>query len=122
MILLLINKTKRFLKKLFLLNFFIICLLNWSSYFFNLLGDDIFINYFISDNSYYEFYNLNILNIIFLLVFEIFYYFWSYISYQNNLSNWSIACPKRSDLIPISKITVFYLGILIYYFIFNRIS
>ena len=122
MVLLLINRTKRILKRLFLLNFFIICFINWSTYFLKFQGIEIFLNKYISNNNFYEFNNLNILNIFYLFVFEIFYYLWSFITYENNLSDWSIAYPKKVDLIPISKITIFYLGVLIYYFIFKRIS
>ena len=121
-ILLLINKTKRIIKKLFIFNFFIISLINWSIYFINLIGIEIFINKFTSNNSYYEFNNLNILNILYLLVFEVFYYLWSFITYQNNLSDWSINYPKRVDLIPFTKITIYYLGVLLYYYILKRIS
>ena len=122
MVLLLINRTKRILKRLFLLNFFIICFINWSTYFLEFQGIEIFLNKYISNNNFYEFNNLNILNIFYLFAFEIFYYLWSFITYENNLSDWSIAYPKKVDLIPISKITIFYLGVLIYYFIFKRIS
>ena len=122
MILLLINKTKRIVKRLFLLIFFIIFFINWSTYFTNLQGIESFINEYISDRNYYNFYNLNILNIFFLYIFEIFYYLWSFITYQNNLSDWTITYPKGVDFIPISKITIFYLGVLIYYLIFKRIS
>ena len=122
MVLLLINKTKRIVKRLFLVIFFIIFFVNWSTYYLNLHGIDNFIIKYISDNNYYDFYNLNILNISYLFILEIFYYFWSYITYQNNLSDWSITIPKRVDFIPLSKITIFYLGVLIYYFIFKRIS
>ena len=122
MVLLLINRTKRILKRLFLLNFFIICFINWSTYFLKFQGIEIFLNKYISNNNFYEFNNLNILNIFYLFAFEIFYYLWSFITYENNLSDWSIAYPKKVDLIPISKITIFYLGVLIYYFIFKRIS
>ena len=121
-ILLLINKTKRIIKRLILLNFFIISFINWSTYFFNLIGMEIFINKFISNNIYYEFNNLNIFNISYLFILEIFYYLWCFITYKKNLSDWSITCPKRADFIPISKIIIFYLGILIYYLIFKRIS
>ena len=121
MILLLINKTKRVLKRLLLLNFFTICFINWSTYFFKLQELDIFTNKFISNNSYYEFNNLNILNIFYLFIIELIYYIWSFITYQNNLSDWSIAYPKRVDFIPISKIIIFYMGVLTYYFIFNSI-
>ena len=122
MILLLINKTKIILKKLFLINFFIISFINWSIYFSNLQGIEIFIFKYISNSSYYDFNNLNILNILYLLVFEIFFYLWCFITYKNNLSDWSITYPKRVDLIPISKIIIFYLGVLIYYYIFKCIS
>ena len=119
MILLLINKTKRIIKRLFLLIFFIVFLINWSTYYLNLQGIETFINKYISDNNYYD---LNILNISYLFILEIFYYFWSFITYQNNLSDWLITTPKRVDFIPLSKITIFYLGVLIYYLIFKRIS
>ncbi len=122
MILLLINKTKRIIKKIFLINFFIICVINWTCYFYNLQGIEIFISKYISNNSYYEFNNLNLLNTFYLLIFEVFYYLWSFITDQNNLSDWSINYPKRSDYIPISKIIIFYFGVLIYYLIFRRIS
>ena len=122
MILLLINKTKRIIKRFFLLIFFIIFFLNWSIYYLNLQGIEIFISKYISDNNNYDFNNLNILNISYLFVLEIFYYLWSFITYQNNLSDWSITTPKRVDFIPLSKITIFYLGVLIYYLIFKRIS
>ena len=121
-ILLLIKRTKRMIKKLFLINFFIISFINWSIYILNLQGIEIYINKFISDNSYYQFNNLNILNISYLFIFEIFYYLWSFLTYDNNLSDWSINYPNRSDFIAISKITIFYLGVIIFYFIFNRIS
>ena len=122
MIILLINKTKRIIKRLFLLNFFIIFFINWSTYFLNLQGLEIFINKYISNNNYYDFNNLNILNISYLFILEIFYYLWSFITYQKNLSDWSITFPKGIDFVPLSKITIFYLGVLIYYLIFKRIS
>ena len=119
MILLLINKAKKLIKKLFLINFFILCFFNWTIYYLNLIGIDISINKYYFNNSFYNFNNFNILNIIYLLIFEIFYYLWSFISYSNNLSDWFIPYPKKEHLIPITKITIFYFGILIYYFIFN---
>ena len=121
-IFLLINKTKRLIKKLFLINFFIICFVNWSVYFFNLQGIEIYIIKYISNNFFYNFNNLNILNILYLFIIEIFYYVWSYISYQNNLSDWSITYPIKVDLIPLFKITIFYSGVLTYYFIFNIVN
>ena len=117
-----INKTKRIIKKLFLFNFFIIFFANWITHYLNLQGIEIFINKSISNSNIYEFYNINILNIFYLFIFEIFYYLWSFITYKNNLSDWSINYPKKADFIPISKITIFYLGVSIYYLIFKRIS
>ena len=122
MILLLINKTKRIIKRLLLFNYFIICFVNWSTYFFKLQGIDILINKYSTNISFYEFNNVNLLNILYLFVFEIFYYLWSFITYQNNLSDWSLSYPERADFVPISRITIFYLGVLIYYLIFKRIS
>ena len=120
--LLLIDKGKKFLKKIILINFFIISSINWFNYILNLQGIEIFINKYISNNRYYEFNNLNILNISYLFIFEIFYYLLSFLTYQNNLSDWSIPFPKKVDFIPIYKIIIFYLGVLIYYYIFKRIS
>ena len=122
MILLLIKRTQKYIKKILLLNFFLICLINWYNYFINIQGIEIFINKYISNYSYYEFHNVNTLNIFYLYFFEILYYLWSFITYQNNLSDWSVTYPKKIDFIPITKITIFYLGVLIYYFIFYRIS
>jgi len=119
MILLLINKVKKFIKKLFLINFFIVCFFNWTIYYLNLIGIDIFTNKYYFNNIYFNFNNLNLLNIVYLLIFEIFYYLWSFISYSDNLSDWFIPFPKREDLKPIYEISIFYFGILIYYFIFN---
>jgi len=122
MILLIFNKTKKFVKKLLLFNFFVISFMNWSIYFLNLHGIEIFINKNISNKTYYEFNNLNILNIFYLFIIELFYYLWSFINYKNNLSDWSINYPKKVDFIPFSKIIIFYIGVLIYYYIFKRIS
>ncbi len=122
MILLLINKTKKIIKRLYLLIFFIVFFINWSTYNLNLQGIESYINIYILDNNYYDFNNLNILNISYLFILEIIYYLWSFITSQNNLSDWSISTPKKVDFIPLSKITIFYLGVLIYYLIFKRIS
>ncbi len=121
-ILLFINKAKGVIKKFILLNFFIVSFINWLNYFLNSNGIQIPINRYISNNSYYDFNNLSILNVFFLLIFEILYYLWSYLTYKNNISDWSINYPNKLDFVPISKISIFYLGVLIYYFIFNRIN
>ena len=122
MILLLINRTKIIIKKLLLLNYFIICFINWSIYFLNIQGIEIFINKYISSKNFYEFNNLNTINIFFLFIIEILYYIWSFISYKKNLSDWSITYPLKSDFTTLSKITIFYLGIFVYYIILDRIN
>ena len=122
MIFLLINKTKRIIKKAFLLNFFVIFFVSWNIYFLNLIGIEIFINKYISDSNLYEFKNINILNILYLFIFEIFYNIWSFMTYQNNLSDWSIPYPDKEDLISIYNIIIFYIGVIIYYYIFNSIN
>ena len=121
-ILLLLNKTKRVLKNIFLINFFIISFVNWSIYFINLVGVDIYIFKNIYTLNLFNFKNINLINIIYLLIFDIFYYLCSYVTYKNNLSDWCIQYPTKKDYSPILKIIIFYLGILIYYIIFNRIS
>ena len=121
-LLLFFYKAKRALKKMLLLNFFIICFINWTNYFIVLIGNDIFINKYISDNIYLDFKTLNIHNIIYLFILEILFYLWSFLTYQNNISDWSISYPTNKDLKPIINIIIFYLGVLTYYIIFNLIS
>ena len=121
-LLLFFNKAKRALKKILLLNFFIICFINWTNHFIVLIGNDIFINKYISDNIYLDFKTLNIHNIIYLFILEILFYLWSFLTYQNNISDWSISYPTNKDLKPIFNIIIFYLGVLTYYIIFNLIS
>ena len=120
--LLFFKKSKRLIKKLFLLNFFIIFIVSWSTYVFNLLGMENFVNKYISIDTLLDFKALNIFNIIYLLGLEIFYFLWSFLSYQNNLSDWSISYPSKSDTKPIFQIIIFYFGVIIYYYIFNQIS
>ncbi len=120
--LLFFNKSKMLIKKLFLLNFFIIFIVSWSAYVFNLLGIETFINKYIFTDALLNFNGLNIFNIIYLLVLEVFYYLWSFISYQKNISDWSIPYPSKSDTKHIFQIIIFYFGVILYYFIFNQIS
>ena len=116
-LLLSINKTKNKLKNLFIINFFLNSIFIWSNYFLNIYGINNFTNEYMLD-----FKTLNIINIIYLYIIEILFYLWSYLTYNNNLSNWSVPYPSNSELKPIFKITIFYFGILVYYYIFNRIS
>jgi len=116
-ILLLINKTRNKLKNLFIINFFINSIFIWTNYFLIIYGFNKFTyEYFL------DFKILNIINVIYLYLIEILFYLWSYLSYKNNLSDWSVPYPSNSELKPIFKITIFYLGILVYYFIFNRLN
>ena len=121
-IILTIHKTKSILKKLILFNFITISILNWTNYFFILIKVDILINKYTFINNYLDFKYLNIFNVIYIFILEIFFYIWSYLTYQNNISDWYVPLPVRADLKPLYNITIFYLGILIYYIIFNRIS
>ena len=122
MILLLVNKCKKFLKKLFLFNFFIIAIVIWTNYFFDLFNLENPLKASFDSNVYLNNDNLNIFNIIYLFILEVFYYIWSYFSYKNNLSDWNVSYPVRSDLKPIYQITIIYSAVLIYYVIFNSIN
>jgi len=121
-VLLLIKKTKSIIKKCLLTNFFIICFLNWSIYFSNLVGIEIYNLKYFSEDNYFYFKNIFLLNIIYLYILEIFYYICSFLTYKNNISDWCIPYPMRSDLKPLLKLNIFYIGVIIYYIIFNRIS
>jgi len=114
-ILLLLNNSKILLKKFFLIQFFIFNIIIWticaSKFIFNYpikidVGN---INILFGTN------NLFCYNVIYLFLIEIFYYSWSYVSYKNNLSDWKIPIPSKSDFSPIVKIMIFYLGVFIYY-------
>ena len=111
-ILLLFKKTKVFIKKIILTNFFMISFMIWYSKINNLLLNDTFLI-----NNSLKFENTNFLNLLFLLSIEIIYYLWSYISYSSNLSDWTIPIPIRADLSPFLSIIFFYLMIFLYYLI-----
>ena len=121
-IILLVNNTKKYLKRIILINFLVISIILWTKYYINLLEiNNIFSNFF-SNISYPNIKVMNIFNVIFLLIIEILYYCWCYLSYKDNLSNWCVPYPTKLDLKPIIKLLIFYIGILIYYLIFNQIS
>ena len=115
-ILLLINRTKLVVKKLFLILFFILTIFIWTSEYINLPIDYGFLTDFSSYNNFLTLNNLYLSNIIFLGSFEILFYLWSYISYKNNISNWIVPFPNKNNVFPIINILLFYLGMYIYYF------
>jgi len=121
-LLLLLNKTKRILKKLILINFFYLSIVIWSNHYFNLLSINDNISYYFSNIKLPELESLNIFNIAYLMIIEIGYYTWSFINNKNNISNWRVPYPSKTDLNHVMRITVFYFGILIYYLIFNRLN
>ena len=121
-ILLITNKTKMFVKRFVLSNFFIISIILWTTSVSNYIQKDFL---FFTSSLKYSFLNINnlsVLNILYLLSIEIIYYLWSYISYKNNLSNWVVSIPSRPDIVYVFKIFLFYIGISIYYLILNLIS
>ncbi len=113
-ILLFFKKTKLLIKKIILVNFFMISLIIWYSKINNI----IFNNLFIFDN-FLKFENYNFINIFFILSIEIFYYLWSYISDGSHLSDWSIPFPNKVILSPFFRIIFFYLMVIIYYAILS---
>ena len=109
-ILLIFKQTRVLLKKLVLINFFLITLYIWYLQINNINIDDNFllINYLKLDNS-------NFINIIFLFGIEITYYLWSFISNKNNLSDWIVQKPLRIEILNGFKIVFFYLFVIVYY-------
>ena len=120
--LLLIKKTKKKVKSLYLIYYLINFSIYWTINTFQLNISYIFlnenyINKFISSNL-----DFNYINIIFLFLLEILYFIWSYIAYKNNLSDWRIPLPKKSNLYPLVNIFLFYFGLIVYFYIFRNIS
>ena len=106
---LIFKKTKFILKKIILLNFFILSIITWYSQ---------FNNYFLIDLlpfSIVKFENINFLNLVFLLSIETAFYLWSYVSYSSYLSDWNVPNPHRQEVLPILNIVMFYLLIILYY-------
>ena len=109
-ILLIFKKIKLFLKKLILINYFIISTLIWYSHLNNINLYDLFLK-----NNIFKFDNINFINLVILLSIEILYYLWSYISYDSFLSDWSVPKLRIREMTPLLKILIFYLLILLYY-------
>ena len=119
--LLLINKTKNIVKILYLIYYLINFSIYWTINTYslnisNIFFKNIYINNFISSNL-----NFNYINIIFLFLLEILFFLWSFIADQNNLSDWSIPIPKKSNLYPIVNIFLFYFGLIVYFYMFKNI-
>ena len=119
--LLLIRKTKKKVKNLYLIYYLINFSIYWTinTYSLNIsntLIKDNYINNFISSNL-----NFNYINIIFLFLLEILYFLWSYISHQSNLSDWYIPTPIKSDLYPVINVFLFYFGLIVYFYIFKNL-
>ena len=120
-VLLLIKQTKKFIKKLYLIYYLINFSIYWTinSYplnISNIFRNDQYINQFVANNLDFDY-----INIIYLFILEILYFLWSYVSYKNNLSDWHIPIPKRSDLSPLVNIFLFYFGLIVYFYIFKNI-
>ena len=119
--LLLVKNTKKKVKALYLIYYLINFSIYWSinSYPLNIsktIFNENFINNFLSSNLYF-----NYVNTIFLFLLEILFYLWSYISNKNNLSDWHIPIPTRSDLYPLVNIFIFYFGLIVYFYIFKNL-
>ena len=108
-ILLIFKKTKFFIKKIILTNFFIFSIINWYSQINNSFLKDV-IPFYI-----FKFENINFVNIVFLLAIETMFYLWSYISYNSYLSDWNVPKPHMKEITPILNIIMFYLLVILYY-------
>lgn len=119
MVLLLIKTTRRIIKKLYLICYFIIFSIYWTITCnpFNFNAPSLNYSDLISNNI-----NFNYINILYLFLIELLYFLWSYISYKTNLSDWHIPIPTRNNLYHISNIFIFYFGLIIYFYIFNYVS
>ena len=120
-LLLLIKKTKNKVKNLYLIyylfNFSIYWTINtYSLNISNTFIKDNYINNFISNNL-----NFNYINIVFLFLLEILFFLWSFIVHKDNLSDWRIPIPKKSNLYPLVNIFVFYFGLIVYFYMFKNI-
>ena len=121
-LLLLIKKTKNKVKNLYLIyylfNFSIYWTINtYSLNISNTFIKDNYINNFISNNL-----NFNYINIVFLFLLEILFFLWSFIVHKDNLSDWRIPIPKKSNLYPLVNIFLFYFGLIVYFYMFKNIS
>ena len=108
-ILLLFNKLKLIIKKVILINYFIMSIIIWYLEINKIIFSDLF------SIETLNFLNINFANLLFLISIELFYYLWSYISYGSHLSDWILPSASMHQIRPILKILFFYLIIIIYY-------
>ena len=109
-ILLIFNKSRILVKKLILVNFVIVSFYIWYLNINSIKIDD---QFYIHKYTALE--NFNITNILFLFFIELLYLFWSYLSYKTNLSDWLVSIPKKSDMLPVFNVLIFYFFIIFYY-------
>ncbi len=106
---LIFKKLRLFIKKVSLINFFIISIIIWYSQVNNIiLKLPLRIDFL-------KFDNFNFINLLFFLLIEIFYYLCSYISNSTYLSDWRLPVPCTKDIMSIVNILFFYLLIIVYY-------
>ena len=122
MILLFFENIKVILKNIFLINFFILYIIIWTNYYINLNDGNSLLNLSFFNISILDIQSINLFNVIFIYTIEILYYLFSFFTFKNNISNWSVSYPTKKDIKPFYRISIFYLGIFIYYFIFNGLS
>jgi len=120
-VLLLIKKTKKIVKILYLIYYLINFTIYWTinTYPFNIPNtfyNDNYINNYLTSNS-----NFNYINIIILFILEILFFLWSYVSHKNNISDWYIPIPQKSSLYPLVNILIFYFGLIVYFYIFKNL-
>ena len=114
-ILLLFKKVKLIIKRITLINFFMISIIIWYLKINNILFENIFLL-----NNLLKFENINYISIIILLCIEIIYYIWSYISYSSYLSDWKMPLPNLNLVfLHCFNIIYFYLMIILYYSILS---
>ena len=106
---LIFEKSKYFMKKIILTNFFILSIFTWYSQINNSSLIDI-VPFYIS-----KFGNINLINLTLLLAIETVFYLWSYISYSSFLSDWNVPIPDKKAVLSIFNIFIFYLLIILYY-------
>ena len=120
-VLLLINATKKVIKKLYLIFYFLIFSIYWTiksypiDFYIPYISKD-YLNKFLSHNI-----DFNFINILYLFSLDVLFFIWSYISYRNNLSDWYIPFPQKKNFNPLINIFLFYFGMIVYYYIFRNL-
>ena len=109
-ILLIFKKIKLIIKKILLINFFIISIISWYCQINKILLNDLYLI-----NNIFKMEDINYFNIVFLFSIEILYYLWSYISNGTYLSDWKMPTLTKSGITPIFEIIISHLFIIVYY-------